>query len=62
MNGWFMDELVLVYHYVSFRRAVKRQELHTFKHERYIAKSNISLQTPHTLELDLGPFPPDVAR
>ena len=52
--------------YVSFRRAVKRQRLYTLNsHDK--AKNNTttqqhSLQTPYTLELDLGLFLPDVAR
>ena len=44
---------------VSFRGAVKRQQLYTLKYtvqgeEKYY---NNSLQTLRTLELDLGPFP-----
>ena len=50
--------------YVSFRRAVKRQRFRTLN--THDAKPRTtqqhSLQTPYTLEMDLGPFPPDVAQ
>ena len=50
--------------YVSSRRAVERQRFHTFNTHvtKPRTKQQHSLQTPYTLELDLGPFPPDVAR
>ena len=48
--------------YVSFRRAVKRQRFRTLNtHDtKPRTTQQHSLQTPYTLELDLGPFPPDV--
>ena len=48
---------------VSFRRAVERQRFHTLNTQDTKPRTTQhSLQTPYTLELDLGPFPPDVAR
>ena len=48
--------------YVSFRRSVKGQRFHTLN--TYDTKPRTtqqhSLKTPYTLELDLGPFLPDV--
>ena len=50
--------------YVSFRRAVKRQRFHILN--THDTKSRTiqqhSLQMPYTLELYLGPFPPDIIR
>ena len=51
-------------YYVSFSRAVERQQFHklnTHDTKPRTTQQN-SLQTPYTLELDLGPFLPDVAR
>ena len=50
--------------HVSFRRDVKRQRFHTLNtHDKDPRTTQQhSLQTPYTLELDLGPFPSDVAR
>ena len=47
--------------YVSFRRAAKRQRLHTLNTHDTKPKTTQqhSLQTLYTLELDLGPFPAD---
>ena len=49
--------------YVSFRRAAKVQRFHTFNtHDtKPRTTQQHSLQTPYMLELDFGPFPPDVA-
>ena len=46
--------------YIRFRRAVKRQRFHTHDTKPRTTQQH-SLQMPYTLELDLGPFPPDVA-
>ena len=45
---------------VSFCRAVIREQFHT--HDTKPRKTQDSFQTPYTLELELGPFPSDVAR
>ena len=50
--------------YVSFHRAVKRQRFHTLNTQDTKPRTTQqqSLQAPYMLELDLSPFPPDVAR
>ena len=48
--------------YVSLCRAVETQQFHTLNtHDTKPRTHQHSLQTPYMLELDLGPFPPDVA-
>ena len=49
--------------YISFHRAVERQWFHTLNthHTKPRTTQQHSLQTPYTLELDIGPFPIDVA-
>ena len=49
--------------YVSFHRDVERQRFHTLNTHNTNKNTTQqgSLQTPYTFELDLGPFPPDVA-
>ena len=50
--------------YTYFRKTVERQLFHTPNtHDTKLRKTQQhSLQMPYTLELDLGQFPPDVAR
>ena len=50
--------------YVSFRRAVERQRFHTLNTHDTKPRTTEQhfLQTPYTVELDIGPFPPDFAR
>ena len=50
--------------YVNFLRAVKRQRFHTLNTHDTKARTTQqhSLQTPYTMELDLGPFPLDIVR
>ena len=44
--------------YVSFRRAVNRRQFDTHDKKLRTTQQH-SLQTPYTLEFDLGPFPPN---
>ena len=48
---------------ISFRMADKRQQFNTLKHTMQSQEqhNNSSLQRLYALELDLSPFPPDVA-
>ena len=50
--------------YVSFRRAVERQRFHTLNAHNTKPRTTqqYSLQTPYKLQVDISPFPPDVAR